>query len=947
MLEPSKRLLLALALAFALLARGSLAAAVCRVSPGPEGEVGAWLVAGPFATPQGRPRRTVDAQLAQPLAGFDASALRPEANGAVLGRRWTAVSSPEARANLDAGAPPRGARTVLAALTIRAAEAGRAWLFLGPDDGAVVYLDGRELHRRGARRDARDDDDLVPLELTAGEHRLLLRLYVDEGPANLYARLVGSDFAPSTRFSLELPGVAEEPCRELGRAALRGELRRAATASGTRLLWTVRASGGLPHPSQDARWTAQLRLPGLPTPTEAALALEGPSVQPVSLEGTVDASASSSALTLLFGPRSETLASAGTTLEAPLRATLVRAEGALASLDEAHLPAWLPAPSYASLRTVFERLRELAATGDEDRAHLLEEARSIDSLLASLAAQRDPYAGLHGALRRGYRSSVDGSLQGYSLYVPPSYRGDRPFPVVVALHGLGGTAHRMLPVLFGLYDEHESRTHADRHLPPLPDTGALLVAPFGFGDTGYRAMGERDVLDVLEQVRAAYRVDDDRVYMTGLSMGGIGAAGVPLHNPDRFAATAALCGYHSYFVRNDTAGDRRPWEVFLMEARSNALWAENGLHLPLYVVHGTRDQPVANSRVLVDRYRALGYSVEAEWPDLPHNVWSTTYAGGRIVPYFLRMRRDPNPAHVRFRTAGLRWRQSYWVRVDALERHDAWGDVDAELREGVVRVRTSGVRGITLTPPAALLPRGASSVRFVLDGDTVEAPAGAVSLLRSAGHWRRADSAAQEPALGPLRDVFDGPVAVVFGTQDPATRVLEERVARAWARGKTGVRARFPVLADTAVDAAFARAHTLVLVGTPSSNAVLARLHARLPLRVEGDALVGGTHRWRGAGVGAAFVTANPEAPERPLVVLTGTDAVGVWRSRHLPDLVPDFLVYDGGVAPARGRVLLGPNARVLGGGFFGPDGSVPARTEDTRAASQTTGETGARAAED
>src|SRR5205823_268756 len=120
-----------------------------------------------------------------------------------------------------------------------------------------------------------------------------------------------------------------------------------------------------------------------------------------------------------------------------------------------------------------------------------------------------------------------------------------------------GTAHRMLPVLFGLYDEHESREHADRHLPPLPDTQAILVAPFGFGDAGYRALGETDVMAVLDEVRRAYRTDPLRTYMTGLSMGGIGAASVPLHHPDVFAAAAPLCGYHSYFVRHDTDGVRQ------------------------------------------------------------------------------------------------------------------------------------------------------------------------------------------------------------------------------------------------------------------------------------------------------------------------------------------------------------------------------------------------------
>ena len=88
----------------------------------------------------------------------------------------------------------------------------------------------------------------------------------------------------------------------------------------------------------------------------------------------------------------------------------------------------------------------------------------------------------------------------------------------------------------------------------------------------------------------------------------------------QYVPIAALCGYHSYFVRHDTHGVRRPWETFLMELRSNDRWADNGLHLPLYVVQGTLDRPVTNSTVLTERYTALGYELRSEFPVL-YKIW--------------------------------------------------------------------------------------------------------------------------------------------------------------------------------------------------------------------------------------------------------------------------------------------------------------------------------------
>jgi hypothetical protein len=58
-------------------------------------------------------------------------------------------------------------------------------------------------------------------------------------------------------------------------------------------------------------------------------------------------------------------------------------------------------------------------------------------------------------------------------------------------------------------------------------------------------------------------------------------------------------------------------------------------------------------------------------------------------------------------------------------------------------------------------------------------------------------------------------------------------------------------------------------------------------------------------------------------VVVEGVSALGTWRSLSLPDLLPDFVVWDEQVAPSRGQILLGAGA-LRAGGFFGNDWSLP-----------------------
>lgn len=919
------------------LAAPTLASAQCRVLPGVEGEVSTWRVhagarVGPIAA-----RPTLRASLGAALDRAVAAIAPPADAG------WRPSSSDESYLELGPVVGGRGARAAHASIDLDAATAGDRWLFLGSDDALAVHLDGREVYRRALPRRSREDDDMVRLPLAAGHHALTVTL-ASRGDLDLFARVTGPDFRPDASLSLSLPGVDDAACEALAARSLHATFERSPVPEGTRVDVAVSFPGGTAVPASRAR-ALSLAAPDVAGVT-ASLALDGASAGPLDLALVLPASGSR-AVTLRAGDATR---SARVFVDPGVRAALLSAASVLPPLDASYgvspapwpLPpvcetATLPADAIVSVEAAAQRLARLVAAGDGDLAHLRDEATTLTAMLDELRQGRDPYLNRTGPMRRAWRSPLDATLQEFSLYVPPRLRAGSHPPLVVGLHGLHGSAHRMLPVLLGIYDESEDRTHAERHLPPLPETDAILLAPYGYGDAGYRQQGEVDVMAATEAVAVRYGVDPRRVYLTGLSMGGIGAAGVAFHHPDRFAAIAPLCGYHSYFVRTDTRTVRRPWEVFLMELRSNASYAENGLHLPMYLVHGTLDRPTANSQVLVDRYQALHYDQQVEWPPLGHNVWSQTYAGGRIVPHFLRYERDLAPRRIRFRTPELRWNRSDWLTVDALlapgttdgarvARTARWGDVDLGVApDGTGRVRTDGVAAMTLDPPASLA-RG--PLRLDVDGDHLDVPVGrATSLRRRDGHWAAGERVAL-PAGGPIREVFDGPLLFVVGSGDPRALPLYERAARSWSR-RSGVPLRYTVVRDDSYTEAMGEGRGLVLIGTPRDNRVLARMAARLPVSLGPDAVIVGSRRFDGPDVGVAFATADPDRPGRTVLVISGRSPTAVLRSHSLPDLVPSYVVYDERVAGARGRVLLGPAASVLAAGFFDAAGAPMADDRD------------------
>ncbi len=123
-----------------------------------------------------------------------------------------------------------------------------------------------------------------------------------------------------------------------------------------------------------------------------------------------------------------------------------------------------------------------------------------------------------------------GRLQDYAMRVPAAYDARTPLPLIVYLHGFGGTPEEPFRLPLGLVDEAEKR-------------GYLLRGAAGRGDTFYRpGLGELDVLEALADIRKHYGVDADRIYLMGHSMGGYGTNNIAARHPDLFAAVAPIEG---------------------------------------------------------------------------------------------------------------------------------------------------------------------------------------------------------------------------------------------------------------------------------------------------------------------------------------------------------------------------------------------------------------------
>jgi poly(3-hydroxybutyrate) depolymerase len=929
-----------------------------RMALSRSGGVGAWLVAGPldpaFASDEGQIRPRVGASLTE---GTDAP-------------RWrlaTTTSGPLDLASVFDD-PRRQKVTAYAGGVLHLGSAQRLLIFLGVDGGASLLVDGQYLRKGDPPSPRVDDEDFVATDLTAGDHVVVLALHRRGAGWGMRVRLVDPDLRPLSDAWWQLPGTGPDEARALAGRMATVSLDRGLAADAYRLSLAVRFLEGMPLGTPIPVHAQILRAPtnsALPTlvgvdreDASGEIAedrrISFPEIEPDAVDDsdlTVHVDVSGASVALPFRPRRA------------VREALARVDRAVASMTGG---TGFASASLDSVEFLRERLASFVARGDVDVEAQRDDARELDELSAVLERGLDPYTGRPavivgtggepdsrepwrtGPMRRAYRSPVDGRFSEFAVYVPPDFDEGKTYPLIVALHGMNGHPMQMLMWLFGHDDPARNGSWEDRH--PRRDLArleAIVVAPDAHFNSMYRELGEDDVMRVIDWAIATYPIDRARVTITGPSMGGIGAAACALHHPDRFAAAEPLCGYQSYFVRTDiTARPLRSWERFIAEQRSNVFWAENGLHLPLYIVHGTRDLPEENSRVLIDRYEELHYDVEHEHPELGHNVWQTTYEDLKGARWLLSHRRNMHPRSVRFKTAWTRWADDAWVHVRELAESGAWGQVVARIDgHNDVFVATRGVSAVALDRDAVRIDDAlpvtvhidASIVGFAA-GEPIELhhATGEGAALWTAGPATHLSAFKHGCVTGPIRDVFHEPVTFVWGADDPAQATANEVVAREWARVRPGVRVEYPVLSDEeflAAGESIANDRALFLVGNAKSNRVLREIEGELPIRIEdGDVVVGATRLSPKAGdlpqLGVAFIRPNPRRPDRYVVVVEGVGPLGTWRSLSLPDMLPDYVVFDEDVAPARGQLMLG-SATVRRAGFFDQSWGLPPREAD------------------
>ncbi|HEY3378848.1 MAG TPA: PHB depolymerase family esterase [Armatimonadota bacterium] len=506
--------------------------------------------------------------------------------------------------------------------------------------------------------------------------------------------------------------------------------------------------------------------------------------------------------------------------------------------------------------------------------------------------QRGPvHAG--GFLRLAYRDEVDDAPQYCRVYLPADYDPAKRWPVVIQLHGKS-TAN----------PPYAQQSGVTRRFDPLADRyPAILVYPFGRGNTFYQGIGDRDVLRCLELVKGRLSVDDDRVYLMGYSMGGAGVWQVGARHPELFAALGPIFGGREFRVTMaaEELAQLSPRARFRTELqKSSFVNAESLLTTPVFANHGVSDAtvPIAISRYGVTMLQRWGYAVRYwEHPGMGHE--QPLGCEEALMQWLLAQRRS-YPAMVRLRAGELRSAAAHWLRVEQRDDPTAFICAEAEvIGPNVIRLDSENALQVTLSPRAPLVDEAkplqvlwngvARSVKWVDGHVTVRAP----------GYLPPALGKTPERA-GPAADLYQTPFAIVQGTcaPDPLMRAACAQAAAALlARWEQEQHCRPRFLLDSDVTEADCRAYSLLLVGGAQDNLIAKRFAGNLPYTLTPSDITVDGHRFAAQDAALQLVYPNPLQRARYLVVLAATSPAGMQHvGTTLRDV--DFCISDGTSTP-------------------------------------------------
>lgn len=482
----------------------------------------------------------------------------------------------------------------------------------------------------------------------------------------------------------------------------------------------------------------------------------------------------------------------------------------------------------------FQPIRQLMERSFKNRSILL--FVTIVTFLFSLIPFSYSQRLIPGPQDLSFFSTVDETDQPYAIYIPKNFDENRKYPLVIFLHGAWSNHRLGLRRAFGQgntqgsnfnkpgYVVKENDLEATRYFPVLKDVDYIVAAPYARGTAGYQGIPEQDVYEMLDDIKSRFPVDENRIYLTGLSMGGGGTIWLGLTRPDIWAAIAPDC-------------PAPPAE--------SAELSSNASNLPVHLFIGTKDGLYKTALEWKSRFENTTPVFDfTEYPGVDHNSWEYAYKDGYIFEWFSQFTRNLFPPEVNFSTRWYKYSKAYWVSLDRFTPGTLASVKARFTSENRIEVTSGNLDAFTLNLSGHKMFNPEKNLEIVVDGTqfSLKSP-DAFSFSRNSGKWLNDK---YTPGLNSKRPGVEGPVSsavsgnhvYVYGTSDKPTdqELARRRTSAETAANWSGIGGRIMVfpraVSDKDIRESDYEHSNLVLFGTAKTNAIIQKFADKLPMEL-------------------------------------------------------------------------------------------------------------------
>ena len=236
-------------------------------------------------------------------------------------------------------------------------------------------------------------------------------------------------------------------------------------------------------------------------------------------------------------------------------------------------------------------------------------------------------------LQKAYVNEA-GKILPYRILYPENYDKSKKYPLLLFLHGAGergndNTAQLIHGSRLFLADSNRKKFACFVVLPQCPKESYWSSAKIDRSTSpitisfDYEAASItwplQSSIDLLKQLAKDEKIDKSRIYITGLSMGGMGTFEAVYRNPGLFAAALPICG----------GGDTMHYDSRVKD-------------IPFWVFHGDADGTVKVdlSRTMVAKLKVSGVNVKySEYAGVNHNSWDNAFAEPEYLSWMFKQKR--------------------------------------------------------------------------------------------------------------------------------------------------------------------------------------------------------------------------------------------------------------------------------------------------------------------